>query len=607
MLFREITLQNFRSYKDAVEINNLSDVNTFIGPNAAGKTNVFEALKYLKAMARIGGDVKAFGELVFDGDLNLDMRVRVVFSLSNMERTEVIESLFVDSPKNLVEEIKKSPFLSELIWDVNIKKEGVVREEIRIKNVVDGELVVFRWGLLPEEHIIKFESTGLDKKCKGFSEMGNVSSEGFAEKARMGVGFEVLRVAGHLDQAEQNLIDILRRYIVDWTFYGPIRQCQARLPLGEEARLDPSGVNLTRFLNTLQTNNPRRFVALTDDVIKVLPLVEEILAPARGSEATIAVQEHGLKTAVGLSNISFGLTQILVFVYGIVTAPESAVIFIEEPELHLHASSQRRLFGLIQREAEQRQFFLTTHSSIFTGCTDKVRTYLVIKSKGATSVKQIKEPSELKLVKTALGHRNTDLYGDECVVFIEGDSEEVAFPIIAEATGYDLVERGIRLINLKGAGKAKKLEEYLRYLKDSDVEIYIIADNDKEISKKLKDWEREGLLKEDCATVWPLEFEDCFDLQIITKAINELSKEQELNFSITVEELRNGKEKGGSVVKLIQKMFNEKDLPDLNKPALSEKIALILKEEIKNPKHERTPSEQVIEKIVNLVKPKREM
>ncbi len=50
MFIKSIELENFRSYKEQVVIPELSHVNIFIGPNSAGKSNIIEALKYLKAL-----------------------------------------------------------------------------------------------------------------------------------------------------------------------------------------------------------------------------------------------------------------------------------------------------------------------------------------------------------------------------------------------------------------------------------------------------------------------------------------------------------------------------------------------------------------------------
>lgn len=600
MQINEISLENFRSYGKSIEIREFLSVNAFIGPNSAGKSNVFEAMRYLRGLAGIGETPRNFDEVIFDREPNLVMRIKMAVSLSQNERAEIIERLFRDNSRVLPQSIKKSPFFSEVILGYVIERRGVTQEMISVKNIVEGFLPILRWRSSGNQ--MNFDSINIDKKCSELDKMENIPEIGYEQRETSPMEFRILRASSSVPRTELDLLNKLRDFMSLWLWFPPIRQAQPRLSLGEERILHPSGGNLARFLNTLQSQNPRKFVALSDNSIGILPFVEEILAPTRGSEATVDIRENGLRNNIDLANVSFGLMQVLILAYGIVTSSAGSVILIEEPELHLHARSQRKLFELIQKEAAQKQFFLTTHCSVFTGCSNRVRTYLVTKNGGITSVKQIPEPSELKLVKTALGHRNTDLYGDECVVFIEGDSEDVAFPIIADALGYDLVEQGIRLTNLKGSGKAKKIEEYLRYLKGSDVLAYIIADGDKEVKKSLADWIREGLLREDCATVWPLEFEDCFDLQTIAEAVDELRKEEKWNVPITMEELKDGQVKGKPVAKQLQRLMYEKDLPGLHKPALAEKLAERVKEDIQtNKERKKSLPESEIEKIVSLV------
>jgi predicted ATP-dependent endonuclease of OLD family len=173
------------------------------------------------------------------------------------------------------------------------------------------------------------------------------------------------------------------------------------------------------------------------------------------------------------------------------------------------------------------------------------------------------------------------------VVFIEGDSEDIAFPIIADSLGFDLCGKGIRLVNVRGSGKYKKMKEYLEYLKGSGVMSYVIADGNKEVKGKLEDWEREGIIAKGNWTVWDLEFEDCFSYDMIAQAINEVIKEQGGDLEITVKQLEEEKREGISV--------------DLDKPALAEKLALMLSAEIGKDKHLPTPPEKEIKKIVRLV------
>lgn len=602
MKIRNITLERFRSYKESVPIQGFSDVNVFIGPNNAGKSNVVEAFKYLCNLLR--GQVKSFRELVFDRQMKSDFRLSLCFILASRERSRLIGKLFENNSSVKADDVKKSPFLETLTYSVIIKENGIVREEIKTPNLKSGEIVIIK--AQEAGGITKSESLNLEGSCNKLSGLTNIESS-FRKLGQGSVGWKPLSFS-NLSRSESTLVGTIRRSMNKCLFFPPIRQVTPRMESGEEATLSPQGNNLTKFMNSVQSSNPRRFISVVDEIIKILPTIKEVLAPLKQKQATLTVEEEGLTTPTEVGDVSFGLMQILVIVVGIITKEDDSAIFIEEPELHLHAASQRKLFKLIQREAEKKQFFITTHSSIFTGCTNKISTFLVTKRGGATNVRKIIEPSELKLIKNALGHRNTDLFGYECVVFLEGDSEQLAFPIIAEAIGHDLIERGIHLVNIRGKGKVSKIAEYLEYLKDSDVLAYIIADGDKQVKERLDDWARQDLLQKDCQAVWELEFEDCFKLDMIVEAMKEVAKEKGFEFDTTPEDLKENIPAGKSVVKALEKLMYQKELPSLDKPALSENLALLLKEEIEkgSPARQKTLPEQVLEKIVEMVEARRE-
>lgn len=607
MKIKSITLENFRSYKEAILIEGLSDVNIFIGPNNAGKSNILEALRYIQFLTT-GGQLRGYTDMVFDGRTKLNIHLALSFRLSTKERKDFINEIFQDNSQVTPEKILGSAFLSTLIYDVVLGTKGLVQEEINVSNILNGNLTIIKNSI--EKNVWTRESLNLTDECKKLLKLENIKPSLTAKGKRSPVPEWRVLVPPGISPAptEYQLLTKTREFTAKWSWFQPIRQATPNMPPGEQTQLDSAGSTLVKFLNTLQSNDPDEFVRLKNENLKILPHLRKILAPLKGGAAVVTVGESGLESSRDLNNVSSGLMQILILVCGILNINPGSIILIEEPELHLHAGSQRRLFELIQREAEQKQFFITTHSSIFTGCTGKVSTYLVTKKRGATNVSKIEEPSGLKRIKNELGHRNTDLYGYESVVFIEGDSEEVAFPIIAEALGHDLIEKGICLINIRGKGKVSKLTEYLKYLKDSDVLAYVIADGDKQVRKRLGDWIKQGFLKKDCQTVWNLEFEDCFKLDMITKAMKEVAKEQGFKFEITSENLKENMPKGKSVVKALEKLMYQKELPSLDKPALSENLALLLKEEIEKGRsaREKTPPEQVIEKIVDMVEARRE-
>lgn len=581
-------MTNFRSFREEQVIEDLSNVNMFIGPNAAGKSNVIEAFRYLQDMLR--GQVKAFFEIVFDRSRGPNISVSLCFTLSSKERDRIINTLFQKAPIS-PDHVIKSPFLRILTYSVTVKQNGILEENIEISNIKSNGLLIIR------RSATNIESVGLENKCKEISSLTNLHT-GSAQRGKPQGEWSILQYQ-KLSQMENFLVGMIRKSILNFKFFTPTRQVATQMPSGEELALSPDGNNLTKFLNSVQSGNPRRFVSVVDEILQILPNLIEVLAPLRGQQATITVEEEGLTKPTPIEDVSFGLMQILILVVGIVTKANDSVIFIEEPELHLHATSQRRLFELIQREAKNKQFFLTTHSTIFTACTEHNSTYLFTKPQGATKVRKIQEPHELKMVKEALGHRNTDLFGDECVVFIEGDSEDTAFPIIADSMGYNFVTQGIRLVNVRGSGKAKKLGEYLRYLKDSGILAWVIADGNETVKEKLQEWQSLGYLEKGAWKVWKLEFEDCFSLEMVTKAVNEWLKEEGEKFQLAPEHLKKERKDGVSVVRTLKKVIHNNNLRDLDKPALAEKLANLLIEDMKKENREKTPIEKEIRDIVH--------
>ena len=604
MLIKEVSFENFRSFKDRTSIKELSKVNVFIGPNGAGKSNILLGLKYLQVLLR-GQTPRPFDEMVFDKDTNRFIRIEVCFKTDENDRLNWINSLFKQNRQVKLDEIQKTEFLKEIIYEIKISKGGVESEEIKIMQG-DGKFVTILKGTA-KGRVIEFENIMLDKKCLSISQP-IIPLEYSKPPRKLDKTWRILRPLPGLLPIEQDIIRKIRESMLNWKWLDPLRKAEKELPLGEEHELNPTGSNLAKLLNSILGSDPDKFVYLKNEIVKILPFVEKILAPPRGSVATVTVKEKRLNKPIDLGNISDGIMQTLIMVVKILTQEKNSLLMIEEPELHLHASSQRKLFKKIQEEAEKKnkQFFITTHSTIFTACNDVTSTFLVIKPEGYSKIIKIHDTENLRIIKDILGHRNTDLFGYECVVLIEGDSEETAFPIIAKSMGYDLIERGIRLINVRGAGKYIKMEEFLRYLKDSGVIAYVIADGNKRVKDKLKDWQREGLLKENYWTVWQMEFEDCFNLDVITKALNQMLKEEGAKISVSKEELKELREKSKgrkSIVKIIEHMLYNKGL-SLDKPAFAEKIAYIIGEEIKKEGHEKTEPEKVIEKIIKIVESK---
>jgi len=598
-------VKNFRSLEDA-KIDGLKNTNVFVGSNNSGKSSVLEVLKLAANACKenpftIRG---GFGQIVFGHDINRTIKVTLQISLSRPEREQLVKDVFARKTSKL-EKAQASRLLSRLTYSFEYgNNERLVIESLKCSDFDDSDIVLVSRNTQNGQWVGK--SLDLEGSCSKLgADAMKLGQPGLEDRERVSPPPDrILQITFSPYPREYELMQRIRDYILQWHWLNPARVSSVSLSAQEQMELSPDGGNLPAVLNTINSNDPDLIVRIKDEVHRIIPDVTKVLAPLRREQTTVlTVEEHG-DVRFNPMHMSFGIQQTIILVTRLLTMKTGSILILEEPENHLHARSQRRLLDLLRERSKGIQVFLTTHSCVLTGCSDDIQTYLVRKQQGITSIRPIEEPNELRLVKNELGHRNVDFYGYDCVVFTEGDTEDIVLPLVANSMGYDLIQKGIKVTNIRGAGKVSKIEEYLRYLKDSDVTPFVVADGDKQVAKKVNDWISAGLLSKDNYKIWELEFEDCFGHERVVKAMKKLAEEHGFQFDLDAEQLKQ-RCSGKSVVKALSQWLHERHLPELDKPELGESLALILTEEIqkKETEREETEPERLIRKIVELLEP----
>lgn len=579
----KITARNFLSYRE-LNFDNPAPVNIFIGQNSVGKSNLMELFRTLARLSK--GEVP-FNSLIFDQKDEI-AKITLELSCSEQERKMIINQLFAKNANGVTpDNVMNTNFLRIIGYELDFGGKGIENQKLYTTDGSGGIMTLVKYD---SRENTKVEMENLEEVCKNLRGINDLTENPLPTMSSGGGRpSTILNYGGYSIQIQ--LAKLIQEFLSNIKSYTPMRNASNTLPAGEDYILDEGGTNVVRVLHTIQSKNPRKYVSMMDDIAKIFPFLKQILSPLTGSNVTITAEENNLENPIGIDFLSAGIKQAMILVTGILAAKDGSIIFIEEPESHLHAAAQRALFDLIKRQSKTKQFFITTHSPIFTGYGTYIKTFLVRKVAGASEITLIKEPEHLRIIKHELGHKNTDLFGYNSIVFIEGDTEELALPILAEALGYDFVDHGIRLINVKGSGKLKKIEEYLLFLKDSDIRVYLIADGDKEVIRKVNDWKTSQLLKDDCITIWDKEFEDCFGSEVILEAMCELAGEEGFKFIVSNDQLNNKRGENKFVAKLLQEHLFENNQKSLDKPALGEKIATILANEIKGGNIHRLPTE----------------
>jgi AAA ATPase domain len=216
-----------------------------------------------------------------------------------------------------------------------------------------------------------------------------------------------------------------------------------RLNVGECAAfgrslLEPNASNLAEVLNHLSTANPRRFERFIGHVKTIFPHITEITAPfvQESNTARILVWNIPSETeradlAVPLSEGGTGVGQVLAILYVVVNAITPQVIIIDEPQSFLHPGAVRKLLEIL-RQYPQHQYVITTHAPMAIAATG-VESLIQVRRNGYESVVDYisaRNESDLRIFLADVGASLSDVFGADNVLWVEGKTEELCFPII---------------------------------------------------------------------------------------------------------------------------------------------------------------------------------
>lgn len=441
MKVKTLGIQNFRSLKN-VTLDDIGDLVVLIGANSSGKSNILEALslffgQFDPAPSRNLGAISDY--IWFDRDYSNPVSFNITLETTKAELLQIIPEQLATITKTdemnavcILRQITGKPQAATLVT-----KEVFINDKPIIK---DGQLAL--------------------------------TIEEVAAAAPLQATELLSRVLQGLSQLLQQsfvMIYAARNYVAPSTRIGDRTQIIPPNITGELAQIGQS----------LDRPQLDRWGEIEEFTKKVALTIEDLRVIA----GQVTVRESGINERFPIALVGGGHQELVTIMHQF--GAGAKVFGIEEPEIHLHPELARRLFSSFKEISRDKQIFIATHSTVFMDHADLGNTWIVRREVRKTSVTRVKESDDLKGLFYELGVRASDIFFSNGVVFVEGESDKVVIPILAQKLGIDFAEHELAVISTRGKSSGKyHLALWTEIAKNTGIPYFMILDKDAESEAK---------------------------------------------------------------------------------------------------------------------------
>lgn len=382
-MLSSLRLRNFKAWKDSGEVR-LAPLTVLFGSNSAGKTSIPQLLLLLKQTAESPGRQRAL--MLGDGRSLVDVGSFEEVSHGHDVGHPVSFSLGWSLPETLTvhDAIGAKTFAGDTLgFSASIAADRHLQPKVTALSYTlghNGEPVL-DLSYQREEH--------------GFS----LTSERYAlsrHEGKSGVLPEPLRfygfpseVAAHYQNASfsSDLVLALEQMLRQVQYVGPLRQPPRRLYLWSGELPEHVGSEGEHTIEALLASQDRAFAwregepekplqELVAERLKAMGLIQDFRVQQIGPhrrEYEVLVRTSPKLPEVKLTDVGFGVSQVLPILVEALFVPRRSIVIVEQPEVHLHPRVQAELADLFVDairareggEVREVQFIVESHSEHF--------------------------------------------------------------------------------------------------------------------------------------------------------------------------------------------------------------------------------------------------
>jgi len=506
MYVSKISLINYRNFEN-VKLLFKKGVNTIIGENGSGKTNLFRAMRLLLDDRLVHLSYR-LDEQDFCRSRSTWKGHWIIISLEFKEisQDESIQTFFLHSAGN----IKDNQFIDKATYNLIFRPNLGIREQL--SDLEDGDYNGME-EILESITIDDYETIFTGRSTADFNdkqtyekiagdfenaifsndlkhpEIGTLIPKALSLQKEISFTFiQALRdvVSEFHNNRKNPLLSLLKNKSgeIDIESFQPIADQVVELNTAIEGLNDVKNVKNdiddTIKLAVGETYSPSSLAiksALPNEAEKLFQSLK-LFVGEYGEGYEEAVHELSL----GGANLIYLTLKLLEFRYQKSRQSLANFLLIEEPEAHIHTHIQKTLFDKL--DFSDTQIIYSTHSTHISEVSSVRRINILSKAQYSCESYQPHtglDDHQVDRIQRYLDAVRSNLLFAKSVLLVEGDAEEILIPVLVERVlGITLDELGISLINIRSTG----FENIALLFHDSRIrkKCSIITDLDKSIT-----------------------------------------------------------------------------------------------------------------------------
>lgn len=541
MYISNVSIVNYKSFRNA-KFSFKEGINTIIGENGSGKTNLFRAIRLL-----LDDNLLRMSYKLNENDFNRhlgDWRghwIIISIEFSDLSPDEEIQALFVHGTGDAAQEP-----LTKATYTLLFRPKPDVR--LRLSELTEGDTDGLE-AILENLSIEDYETKFTGKSTINFNDedvykdvVGDFENVKFRfpdDASRIGVVIphqlsisreisftfiQALRdvVSDFHNNRTNPLLTLLKAKSedIDEEDYANISQQVSELNESIEQLQDVLDItdNISQTIKETvgETYSPSSLSiksSLSDEANKLLQSLKLFIGePGEDYEGGI----HEL--SLGGANLIYLTLKLLEFKYQKANETFANFLLIEEPEAHIHTHIQKTLFDKL--DYGDTQIIYSTHSTQISEVSNLSNINVLSKKSNYAVAYQpangLEEPKIVKLERY-LDAIRTNLLFAKGIILVEGDAEEILIPsLVKKVLGFSLDEIGVSIINIRSTGFENiadifhddRIQRKCAILTDLDTSITEVAiqEGDSEAIRKFKtkcyNSERKGRERRDNITAY---------------------------------------------------------------------------------------------------------